>query len=96
MESNFIGTLPEINYKDVEKVYKGKINRCMCGCCGDYQYTLHASQPGDLQITEKDFQKIVRKFKKHEVSGIHVIDDYIYIIEIGKVQYAIYKHEYKN
>ncbi len=92
--------LPEIGLEEIDKVYRGKPHKCMCGCAGDYFYMQSNAEAGgksrgyELQaeeISDGTVKRILNKVKKNQGEGIEVIDDYIFTVVIGTKQYTIYK-----
>jgi len=78
-------TIPQFNFDEIDKVYIGKPNRCMCGCSGKYY-----DKSDDVKV-----QLVINKLIRNVDKGIEVINDYIYSLDIGKTQYTIYLTEPK-
>ena len=99
MTEKTIYTLPEINMNNVNTVYVGKPNACMCGCAGKYTYTKAGQVKSgeergyrviDDEVNDAKVQKIINKIRKNQNLGIEVIEDYIYTVIVGKTQYTLY------
>jgi hypothetical protein len=93
-------TLPNLTIGNVQKIYVGKPNACMCGCSGKYTYNSvnreSASKARGYEVEDEDVNdmktlRLLAKMKAHESLGIEVLNDHIYTIIIGTRQYTLYK-----
>lgn len=88
----------EFDVEQVEKVYSGKPNECMCGCSGKYYYSGKNAIAGGLsrgyavtpeEISDKMIAKMMKMFAEYPYE-IENIDDYIFTIIVNDRQYTIY------
>ena len=93
-----LGKEIEIDFKDINKVYVGKPNTCMCGCAGEYTYTNNSKEYGtkdrgyevtDDEVNDKKVDRLLKKFVKHPDAAEN-LSDYIFTKMIGRKQYTIY------
>jgi hypothetical protein len=94
-----IFTMPNFSLSEISCAYIGKPNTCMCGCSGKYYYVKEnqklsskgrGSTVTDDEIDDGKVNRVLRKMKKNESSGIEVIDNKIFTSIPGNTQYTIY------
>jgi len=84
-ETQTITTLP-FTEDDIMRAYKGKPQKCMCGCSGTYfERLLHAPQ----------IHHIFLKVQRNAQLGVQthydeIGDQHIYTLVLGKTQYVLY------
>ena len=97
--------LSEIKLSEVDTVYVGKPDKCMCGCSGKYTYTSvnqkqstkrRGYEVTDDEVNDKRVMRIVKKVSQDEKEVVPPnaetdnIDNRIFTRVIGKTQYTIY------
>lgn len=74
--------MPNLELKDINSVYVGKPNACMCGCSGKYYYpkinqTLAGLNRGyevlDEEVNDAKVKKVYNKMKKFANKKIEVL-----------------------
>lgn len=87
----------KVNLEDVITVYRGRPNRCMCGCSGKYIYTnanrVIASNHRGYKVNDDDINDaIVKRIIKKFDTDMPVKDwgNGIYELIIGNTQYTLY------
>lgn len=91
-----------IRYEDVAAAYIGRAGLCMCGCSGTYYYTTankaYASKDRGFTIQEEKinedkvkevFLRVAKAVSK-DIHDVENIDNYIFTVEVGKMQYTLY------
>lgn len=79
-----------IKYTNIDKVYSGHPDRCMCGCAGEYYSTKRMK----LKVME-----MLKEFRGNEFQdNIKSIDNYIFTIQVSDTrQYTLYlRDEFKS
>jgi hypothetical protein len=75
----------KLELSDIESAYRGKVNRCMCGCSGEYFY---ARAVRDNDPDPKTAQKILNKLLKN-IDHVKEEGDCVYF-ETPTMIYAVY------
>lgn len=95
----------EFNRRDIESVYIGKPNSCMCGCSGKYYYTKESAkyagknrgyELAENEINEKKVDEVLGIFRNYKYCDIENLDNYIFTIIQGGKQYTIYLMKEEN
>ena len=79
-----------IKYTDIDQVYSGHPDKCMCGCAGEY----YSSKRMKIKVME-----MLKEFRGNEFQDtIKSIDDYIFTIQVSDTrQYTLYlRDEFKS
>jgi hypothetical protein len=77
---------------DVQKVYRGKPDKCMCGCSGEYIYTSFNRAASGKNRGYVDDGKVIGVLRRffHSDEPEENIDDHIFTKIVGKTQYTVY------
>lgn len=102
MEEKIIKEMPELTISDICSAYRGKPNKCRCGCSGTYYYTEinrdyatrnRGYKVTDDEISDETVQRILNRMKKFAHLGVEVLhgkNEDIYSLVIGKTEYSLY------
>jgi hypothetical protein len=81
-----------IEWNRIEKVYRGRLNACACGCEGEYLYTQHyANCKADMSLDEvSDSQDLFiqgilnNEFQNNNITYIKSNDEWIFEVETNR------------
>jgi len=91
--------LNDIELFQVDCVYVGKPDDCMCGCRGRYTYTkINQKVSSDRcgykvtvdEVDDKRVMRVLNKMRKNSHLGVQIIKNRIFTVVVGATQYTLF------